>query len=131
MKFPIIPLEYLNHFVRGYFDGDGTVYLGFRKRPGGKLGLKRLITVFSSGSTRFLNAFSDILAKRIAIRKANINDGHRCFQIKYSLRESIELFKFMYNNVRGLCLERKFDKFEKFFNERPKYRDSEVLEFIG
>jgi intein-encoded DNA endonuclease-like protein len=25
VKFPVVPKEYMSHFVRGYFDGDGFV----------------------------------------------------------------------------------------------------------
>jgi intein-encoded DNA endonuclease-like protein len=36
IKFPKVPSLYLSHFVRGYFDGDGTVYVEKRKNSKGK-----------------------------------------------------------------------------------------------
>ena len=48
MQFPKITPEFLPHFVRGYFDGDGHVGVVKNKKA-----LKRMLVVFVSGSQDF------------------------------------------------------------------------------
>lgn len=30
MRFPVVPIRFIHIFIRGYFDGDGGVYIEFR-----------------------------------------------------------------------------------------------------
>lgn len=130
MKFPFVPPKYLGHFLRGYFDGDGTIYLEQRKGIKQKLIFKRAKTVFSSGSKTFLKGLSNILAAVLNARKAKVYKGDKDFQIVYSTKESVKIFKFMYKDPHDLFLERKFDNFKKFFNTRTKWLDKEVAKIL-
>ena len=54
IKFPDIPVHYLIHFVRGYFDGDGNVWSGLMHKTDRKKPSRTLIAGFTCGSKKFL-----------------------------------------------------------------------------
>jgi hypothetical protein len=130
MKFPEVPLKYVSHFIRGYFDGDGTIFLGTRGSGKDIPVLERAIIIFSCGSKKFIRALSNILAEDVNVKIANIYNSTRCFQISYGTKASIEIFKFMYHNSKGLFLKRKFDTFGRFFNQRSQWSDQEILDIF-
>jgi len=131
IKFPFIPMEYLGHFLRGYFDGDGTFYIEQRKGINQRLIFKRSCTILCSGSKVFLKDLSAVLAKALNLRSAKIYKGNREFRIVYFTKESVKIFKFMYKNSTGLLLKRKFDNFKRFFNIRPRWLDKEITENLN
>lgn len=119
MKFPKIPRENLADFVRGYFDGDGCAYIdrGTDGRP------KRLLTVFTSGSKSFLQNLHAFLIKRIGITGTGLyshGSTRRAYQLRYSTRDSLRLFQFMYKNPlpKKLHLQRKYDIFIWYLRKR-------------
>lgn|SRR3989338_6436081 len=100
IKFPIVPKRYLRDFVRGVFDGDGCIY----KDPKSN----RLVVTFTSGSKEFLEALASLLCKDAFVTKKRILKGTRCFQIRYSTRETVKVLDFMYRGIEeSLFLERK------------------------
>ncbi len=118
---PNIPEKYFSDFVRGYFDGDGNVWVGLNHK-------NRLIKsytiscVFTSCSFVFLEALNDRL-ERIKGMKGSIRKGQGdYFRLTYSVISSLKLYNFMYNvdNLKsgGLFLKRKKDVFEKFIKLR-------------
>jgi len=131
VEFPFVPVKYLGHFLRGYFDGDGTISIEQGKDIRQKLIFKRAKTIFSSGSKVFLKGLSDILAGVLNVRKAKVYKGNGDFQTVYSTKESSEIFKFMYKDSYGLFLKRKFGNFKKFFNMRTKWLDSKVVKILN
>ena len=50
LRFPQLPIEYMSDFVRGYFDGDGCVYVSNQIK-----GVKYLAISFTCGSKNFLD----------------------------------------------------------------------------
>ena len=106
LKFPTVPVKYMRDFVRGYFDGDGSVFIDDKK--------KRLLVVFCCGSYGYLENLSESLAKLAQVKKQRVIKGNRSFQIKYSTLEAIKLYKFMYNTEAALFLERKYQVFQRF-----------------
>lgn len=126
-----IPNKYLNHFVRGYFDGDGCVY--FQITPGEikESVVKRLNIIFTSGSKTFLKGLSDSLERGIGINKDKIYTSNHAYQLRYFVHDTIKLFKFLYKNVTGnLYLKRKLEVFLKYFQLRPLMADNEVWEIF-
>lgn len=114
--FPNIPSRYLFHFVRGYFDGDGNVWVGIihKKRKTQHIAIQ---TVFTSCSQRFLKDL-----KR-ALEEYGIKGGLSCrkgfSRLYYSIRSSLHLYKRMYNGKEiRLYLPRKKIVFEKFIKMR-------------
>ncbi len=112
--FPPVPKEYLGHFVRGYFDGDGCVY--FKKHWSKWHNKQRwiLATIFTSGSLKFLQG----LHKHLLIRKLSggyISKKNRGYSLVFSRRDSLALYNLMYHTapISKLCLLRKRRKLER------------------
>lgn len=106
ITFPDIPDEFVRHFIRGCWDGDGTVYLegGHGLRAG-----------FVSGSLNFVSSIKGYL-EAIGLTKQNIYDypGGKAFCLRYTkLQDCRLLFKYMYEGVTpDQYLERKYNVFK-------------------
>lgn len=123
LAFPKVPRKYLTDFIRGYFDGDGTVY--FREHYAKDRGKKRWVfqSRFTSGSAGFLKVLHKNLAG-YGVKGGFIYKKERGYELVFSHRDSIALYKLMYNNApacasphadrhAGLFLPRKKKTFEK------------------
>ncbi|MCX6755513.1 MAG: hypothetical protein NT068_03190 [Candidatus Nomurabacteria bacterium] len=115
MIFPQVPEKYFSDFLRGYFDGDGGVWFGLKNKK--NINQSYVINVcFTSGSKDFLIFLRGILNKK-SILGGSLVEKERGFDLKYSIKNSLILYKIMYNsNVlkNNLFLERKRAIFEKF-----------------
>jgi len=110
--FPNIPSKYLFHFIRGYFDGDGGVWVGLKNKRV-NTGKFILSTYFTSGSKDFLISLKNLLSKN-GILGGSLVKKERGFDLKYSIKNSLILYKNMYNSNCSLFLTRKKEKFEKY-----------------
>lgn len=112
LKFPSIPKPYLNHFIRGYFDGDGNVlFKNYYRKDRGKYKFY-LATKFIGGSLKFLAGLQRLLAENGNLGNGSLFQGERCFVLSYAMMDSKKLFAYMYKNVRkDLYLERKYNIF--------------------
>lgn len=114
LQFPRIPKRYLHDFVRGYFDGDGGVHFKqyFVKARGKKIWV--FSTHFTSGCRSFLITLHEHLLK-CGLRGGHISEKERGFQLVFSRRDSIALYRMMYHTTptAGLFLPRKLKVFEK------------------
>jgi len=114
IKFPKVPDNFLGDFVRGYFDGDGNVNFGRYWRIDRQKWYWVLSTRFTSGSKRFIDDLSGSLKKYLKgghIHKKENNSG---YDLQFSVRDSVDLYKLMYNNISSdLYLERKYKVFKK------------------
>lgn len=129
IAFPNILSGYLYHFIRGYFDGDGCVYIYMSKGKTKNKILRKLSIIFSSGSYKFLNGLKDYLFKNSSI-DGFICRSTGCFQLRYDTDESVKLFKLMYKDSDNLYLTRKFKIFVNYFKLRPQRVDKEILKII-
>ncbi len=122
MRFPKVPLPYLSAFVRGYFDGDGCAHIDVvHGKP------KRLLTIFTSGSRAFLMALHRWLVIRIGMVGSGLykhGSTKGAYQLRYSTRDSLRLFLFMYPSgfTQALCMGRKYAIFEKYLELRGVLR---------
>lgn len=111
ISFPNIPLEFLSHFIRGYFDGDGCLHLIKGKYP-------RLI--FTSGSNKFLEGLSEALTFVLQIpKKATYSQlqesGNLCYHLHYNTKFSSKILEFMYKDLgKAPYLKRKFAIYQKY-----------------
>lgn len=118
MEFPVVPNLYFGSFLRGYFDGDGCAHIDIvHGKP------KRLLSIFTSGSKIFLEALHKRLSNEIGlIGNGLYSHGSTAgaYQLRYSTRDSLRLFNFMY--PRGLSkklhLRRKYDIFMQYLELR-------------
>jgi len=106
---PEIPQEYLSDFIRGVFDGDGSVFYD-RRRPNFPLRSK-----FVSSSGAFIRGLESSLGQlgmpeRTIYRQKTKNAWSYSFI--YDHKDSKRLFEILYRNTQnGLFLERKYRRF--------------------
>lgn len=115
IKFPHIPKEYVLDFIRGYFDGDGSIEI--RKQDSSH----QLRTRFCSGSLEFLTELMNKLCEyklnpKNIYKKKNSN----CYDLAYSTKESLKIYYLLYNSKECICLKRKKDKFDYWIKIRNK-----------
>lgn len=117
LNLPKMPRIVFGDFVRGYFDGDGNVWVGLVHKER-KTALLAIQSVFTSGSGDFLKSLQEALqgvgiASRFSCERA-------CFRLSLSIRSSLALYPLMYRRVEkhGLYLNRKKIVFEKYMNRR-------------
>lgn len=120
LKFPDIPDEYFWDFVRGYFDGDGSIILrNTRYNLYGQVSI-------TSGSIDFLNALQLKLQEHGVVSHI-YKDGrstNRSFYLQVIKRKELEnLFFAMYQNKdKSFFLNRKYEKFKTLvIDNHPKY----------
>jgi len=110
LDFPMVPKRFQRDFVRGYFDGDGSVY--FKKHKSKDRNNKRWIFTsrFTSGNKKFLES----LHAKLALKGGFITKKTRGYELVFSHRDSVALYHLMYHNeCRGLYLNRKNKLFRK------------------
>lgn len=110
-----VPSKYLPDFVRGYFDGDGNVWVGNMHKET-KIPRQALLTAFTSCSTDFLRLLLKEL-NRNGIEGGSVYVSKKNYsRLQFGTRDSLKLYDFMYNqeNSSGLELFRKKVVFEKF-----------------
>ena len=100
IKFPKIPDDYLPDFIRGYFDGDGSVM---------RLKGKRLNSAITSGSKVFLDDLLKILKNKAGIIGGSYDPSSK--SLRFGKRDTILLGNYMYKNNPELFLLRKKEKF--------------------
>ena len=110
-----IPKEYYFDFLRGYFDGDGTVYGYWDKRW--KSSFMYYVN-FCSGSKVFLEW---IQATNVlyAGTKGIIKKGVRSYILSYAKTDSLNLYRQMYADADAPKLTRKYNKFVAFLELDP------------
>lgn len=99
IKFPHVPDQYLSHFVRGYFDGDGFVKY------------ERYFVSIVGGSKSFMTTLRSVIEENHF--ETNFTEHGTHFRVYVSGRRTIKLFSdWLYNN-KGLYLKRKYEAFQK------------------
>jgi intein-encoded DNA endonuclease-like protein len=98
VKFPYVPEEYLSHFIRGYFDGDG--YVNYEK----------YVVSFVGGSIMFMKSLIEVL-ERIGLKA--YTKGNKHFRVLITGRNSIKRFSDWIYKDKGLFLERKYKVFQR------------------
>lgn len=113
LKFPTtVPNDLINHFIRGYFDGDGSVFVSKEKHHrSGKL--DEIIHSRILGTYDFISKMTEILNFDKVVIKKNNNIFE--FIIKRRLRCKI-LKDYLYENA-NVYLKRKKDIFDNYFKE--------------
>lgn len=121
--FDNIPKEYLNHFVRGFFDGDGSVsFIEKETTP-----FFNFSFVFTS--LNFTKQISEIFESLFNIKSViYTHQGKTCMyytlRFDYSRNRKLkikEIYNWLYSNS-NICLNRKKTKFQNYLEYRAKHK---------
>lgn len=120
LKFPdFLTEDLVPHFIRGYFDGDGSVFLHITKNNG-----KEYIMLGSqfSGIESFLKdmfKYFDFVEEDQCVYQDKRRETD-CWRIQFASNlRSLKLYHYMYKNCpQDICLSRKREKFENFIKDR-------------
>lgn len=116
LEFPELKPELMRHFIRGYFDGDGCLYINNKKLC--------YSTISFTSSSAFCLKLKEYLAKEygfnscITHRHKN-NPNNATIQFR-GLKNILPFLNDMYRDSL-IHLDRKFNKYTYILNERPKY----------
>lgn len=102
-----IPQEYMPHFIRGVFDGDGSVFILNRRNGDKTLGSKILMA-----SKEFIQWLGDTLRDELGLIPKIYQDKGRYYALRYGAKESMALYKYMYDDAK-YYLTRKRKVFEE------------------
>jgi hypothetical protein len=113
LKFPskkIIPKKLLNHFIRGYFDGDGNV--GVYKIKHGKKAGNLYYAVGVLGTEDMLTNIRNIigLSKKL-YEKKDCNTAVKI--LRFGKKKGLTMLDYMYKNA-SIYLDRKYEKYKEF-----------------
>lgn len=98
--FPTIPEEYLPDFIRGYFDGDGSVY----NRKGNRINI-----AFTSGNKQFLDVLLTILKEKAGVQGGSYDASS--MSLRFGNKDSLKIGNYIYEDNPELFLLRKRSKF--------------------
>ncbi|MEW6624572.1 MAG: DNA methyltransferase [Bacillota bacterium] len=99
---PNIPNHLIRHFIRGFFDGDGSI---FENRVN-EYGLS-----FTNANKDLLADIGQILSQAINCDERHILDDHNVYKIGFGGTDQVKGIRdFLYTNS-NIYLERKFNKF--------------------
>lgn len=130
VRMPEIPDKFIRDFVRGYFDGDGCVYLYRSKGITADLIVRKLSIIFTSGSVKFLEDLLELLRYNLDLKQSKVYKGHRSFQLRFATSDTVKIFKFIYHGSGGLFLDRKLEIFKKYFQLRPVRVDNGISSIL-
>ncbi len=117
LKFPTedqVPKDLIHHFIRGYFDGDGCMFIG-----------KKLVSFSMIGTLNFLVGAQNILVKQCKLTITKIPPKHKTNNIVCTLRYGgthycERIREFLYRDAT-IYLTRKKEKFDLV---KPKKKES-------
>jgi predicted DNA-binding protein YlxM (UPF0122 family)/transcriptional regulator with XRE-family HTH domain len=114
MQFPNVPNEYVRHFIRGCWDGDGSVYIEKESR--------RIGASFVSGSIEFVDGMvGELVSAGFSNRTIySKNNESKSYSFKFSGSQVRMLYHYLYDGVPDTeYLERKFKLFRLSLEMNP------------
>jgi hypothetical protein len=111
-----VPAEFYADFLRGHFDGDGTVYGYWDKRWRSSL---MYYTGYISASPVFLDWIRIMNLELAQTTPGKIKPGRGAQALTYAKADSQKLFSFMYYHDELPMLTRKYTKFIAFLRADP------------
>ena len=118
LTFPELPKELIPHFIRGYFDGDGSVFI---HKDSHLKEIRNYLGINICGTKEFLEGLVknlDFLDENPCIYKEERRETN-CWNLKFASNvRSLNLYHYMYKDCDDLYLSRKREIFENFIKER-------------
>ena len=113
--------KYWIDYIRGYFDGDGSIVLG-------KTNYNTLTWEIGSATKEILEFIRDFFTEEYGIPYVNIHETQRkekFYLLMYSTNSSLRIYDILYYNDDVFCLKRKKDKYFNLVNEKLNKRNKE------
>lgn len=108
-----VPRELFFDFLRGYYDGDGSMYAYWDPRWKSSY---MYYMQFASASEGFLEWLRTSINKELKVTgQMSKAKGYSVVQLRYAKNDTRELFKKMYYSEKVPCLRRKLVKAQKIF----------------
>ncbi len=99
LKFIDISDLYLPHFIRGYFDGDGSVHVDKRYNS--------LVLDFN-GNFAFISKLNQIFSEKLNIKLQNMSPSKSIWRIRYTAKSDInEIFNYLYKDAKYYLARKK------------------------
>lgn len=96
-----VPEQYINHFIRGYFDGDGCICVS-----------NESCQITFLGTKKFLARVQNILITEVGVGKTKISKKNRIYSIHWGGNlQCQKIGEYLYNNAT-IWLDRKREKFD-------------------
>ena len=109
IKYPLINAKYNKDFIRGYFDGDGSIYSYMRKDC-----INPTYALSVIGTLDFLTVVQRILIREINVREVALyNDRVTVWEYKKAFNEALKVLHFLYDDS-SIYLDRKYKIFMEF-----------------
>ena len=100
LHLPPLTDDMMAHYIRGYFDGDGSASNGFN---------------ITSANLSFLQEIQSFLERKYKIQPGKIYTDTRCYSFNYGKKDDVEkIYKALYPVEEILCLKRKQNKLKSF-----------------
>jgi intein/homing endonuclease len=126
VKMPTIPNEYLSHFIRGLFDGDGSITI--TKQPFGITKQLRIYIVSASktfveelsktfDANRLDHKITTISGKNRSILGRELKDYNDCYRIIFTGSKAVKFCEFIYHS-KNIYLDRKYQIYQKYLDIR-------------
>lgn len=104
-RFPNIPRNYIRHFIRGYFDGDGSISIRNNNYS----------NITFLGTNKFLQKLNTYLPI-----SSKVNKFKSIYRLDFCGENAVIILKFMYLNST-IYLDRKYTLFKKSILYTKKY----------
>jgi len=101
-KFPYVPKEYVRHFIRGYFDGDGCITHSGKK--------KNVPVIIFIGTKEFLNKLMEYTPYRV--KKITQRTKNNTYEIRFRSEMAQSILEYMYDKS-SIYLDRKYNLYKK------------------
>jgi len=118
-KFPskdIVPLDLMNHFIRGYFDGNGSLKLH------SKSSISQDFCVAFCGTKEMMMGIQNYipLDKTFKLRQRHPERDNNNYSLEIGGRLQVKkIMDYIYHDAK-IYLERKFERYQYFLNEYNK-----------
>lgn len=114
INFPEVPNEYVRHFIRGCWDGDGSVYIDKQS--------KRITASFVSGSLNFVKGMvSELTNSNLPVKTIYTNKRKTpSYYFRLTGKQVINFYHYLYDDVPPTqYIERKFNLFRLSLEMNP------------
>lgn len=109
---PSIPNNLIHHFIRGYFDGDGSVYNSKSSSKGIQYSY---LSVSIIGETELMNQFKEIFDNlNISCTYKNTNSENMIYLVIHGGNNLRKFYEFLYEDAT-VYLDRKYEKFSQLY----------------